>query len=292
MADEPEYESLPESASTATHMIAGALAGIAEHTATYPIDAIKTRMQVIRPHPSAVYTGLLHAVNSIRTSEGLGRLWRGVGSVVMGAGPAHALYFATYEAAKSVLIVREAANDPLRVSVAGGLATALADAFMTPFDVIKQRMQVHGSVHANLLACAKDILKREGATGFFVSYPATLILNVPFHAIQFPVYEACRALLNREGSYSPLAHVVAGGVAGGTAAFCTTPIDVIKTTLQTRNLTGGQLSGMREAAILLLRERGWRAFLMGAVPRAVTFIPGTAICWYVYEYFKWFLLSQ
>lgn len=288
-----EYEALPEDASMASHMAAGALAGIAEHTATFPIDSIKTRMQVLRPHPTATYRSVGHALSSIRATEGFRRLWRGVGSVVLGAGPAHALYFAAYERAKAAL-VQQASREPIAVGAAGVCATVIADTFMTPFDVVKQRMQVHGSVHRGVWSCARDILRREGLGGFFVSLPATLILNAPFHAIQFPVYESVRSLLvrgddARQPRYSPLAHVVAGGVAGGTAAFCTTPIDVVKTTLQTRNLLDGRISGMREAIRVLLRERGPSAFLMGAVPRTLTFVPGTAICWSVYEYFKWIL---
>ena len=289
---EDEYESLPPSASPLTHMTAGALAGIMEHTATYPIDAIKTRMQVLRPHPTAVYYSTAHAFRSISSQEGLAKLWRGVGSVILGAGPAHALYFASYEQVKGMLVKGEAAQSPIAVGLAGGAATAIADAFMTPFDVVKQRMQLRGSPYSGIVACARSILRTEGLGGFFVSYPTTLILNIPFHMIQFPVYEVTRALLNRDNSYSPLTHVVAGGLAGGTAAFLTTPIDVIKTTLQTRNLLDGDLRGMTEAVKILLRERGPSAFLMGAVPRALTFVPGTAICWLVYEYFKATLQSR
>ena len=36
--------------------------------------------------------------------RGLARLWRGMPSVFFGAGPAHALYFATYEQAKHTLV--------------------------------------------------------------------------------------------------------------------------------------------------------------------------------------------
>lgn len=313
-----EFESLPPTVSPLTHMAAGAMAGIVEHTAMYPIDSIKTRMQVLRPHPTAVYTGVLHALRRISHQEGLVRLWRGVGSVIIGAGPAHAIYFATYEQGKRLLLVGEAARSPISVGLAGALATATSDAFMTPFDVIKQRLQVHGSQHRSILACARSIFRTEGLTGFMISYPTTLLLNVPFHMIQFPVYEMTRFLLTqsrglglgignnatgipKDGAasttassnsvYSPLTHVLAGGLAGGTAAFCTTPIDVIKTTLQTRNLLGGRaLSGMREAIQVILAEHGLPGFLRGALPRTLIFIPGTGLCWMVYEYFKWILV--
>lgn len=52
----------------------------------YPIDAIKTRMQIINPTPSAVYNGVLQSTYRIATGEGLLSLWRGMSSVVVGAG--------------------------------------------------------------------------------------------------------------------------------------------------------------------------------------------------------------
>lgn len=40
-ADDNPYEALPSSAKNVTHMMAGAAAGILEHTVMYPIDCIK-----------------------------------------------------------------------------------------------------------------------------------------------------------------------------------------------------------------------------------------------------------
>ncbi|CAG8767515.1 5916_t:CDS:1, partial [Ambispora leptoticha] len=39
--NEVEYEALPENSSIAVNLIAGALAGIGEHTIMYPVDSIK-----------------------------------------------------------------------------------------------------------------------------------------------------------------------------------------------------------------------------------------------------------
>lgn len=48
--DEPfpgdaDYESLPPHVSVATHMTAGAVAGILEHTVMYPVDSVKVTHQ-------------------------------------------------------------------------------------------------------------------------------------------------------------------------------------------------------------------------------------------------------
>lgn len=42
-AGSEDYENLPTSASLSTHMTAGAMAGILEHTVMYPIDSVKVR---------------------------------------------------------------------------------------------------------------------------------------------------------------------------------------------------------------------------------------------------------
>lgn len=65
----------------------------------------------------------------------------------------------------------------------------MSDLCMNPFDVVKQRMQVHGSVYRGVAACFRDVYKAEGLAAFYVSYPTTLMMTVPFTAAQFSTYE-------------------------------------------------------------------------------------------------------
>jgi hypothetical protein len=64
---------------------------------------IQTRMQVFATSPAAMYTGIGNAFTRISSTEGVRVLWRGVSSVIMGAGPAHAVHFGTYEAVKELM---------------------------------------------------------------------------------------------------------------------------------------------------------------------------------------------
>lgn len=43
-AGSEDYENLPTSASVSTHMTAGAMAGILEHSLMYPLDSVKVRL--------------------------------------------------------------------------------------------------------------------------------------------------------------------------------------------------------------------------------------------------------
>lgn len=65
----------------------------------------------------------------------LRNLWKGVNSVVLGAGPAHALHFATYEFCKDYFGANSTGgHHPLASASAGACATLAHDALMNPFD--------------------------------------------------------------------------------------------------------------------------------------------------------------
>lgn len=297
--EEHEYEGLPPNFSLGANMAAGAFAGIAEHSVMYPIDLLKTRMQVVNPSPQAVYSSISNALATISKREGFRSLWRGLSSVVLGAGPAHAVYFASYETVKHALGGNEGGKDehhPIAAAASGAAATIASDALMNPFDVIKQRMQMHGSIYTSVPHCAREVFRAEGLRAFYLSYPTTLCMTVPFTALQFMAYESISKVMNPTGRYDPMTHCVAGGFAGGLAAGFTTPLDVIKTLLQTRgNATDPELrnvSGLLNAAKLIHKKEGWKGFFRGIQPRIITTIPSTAICWSAYEMAKAFFIAR
>ena len=53
---------------------------------TLLLTAAQTRMQILNPTPSAVYNGMIQGGYRIATGEGVLSLWRGMSSVVVGAG--------------------------------------------------------------------------------------------------------------------------------------------------------------------------------------------------------------
>ncbi|KAI9464189.1 mitochondrial carrier domain-containing protein [Boletus coccyginus] len=290
MTEEVDYEALPSNAGLTVNMLAGGMAGITEHAVMFPVDSIKTRMQVFAASPAAVYTGIGNAFTRISATEGMRVLWRGVSSVILGAGPAHAVHFGTYEAVKELVGGNKAGNQWLATSLAGASATIASDALMNPFDVIKQRMQVHQSQFRSVFTAIRVVYQTEGLGAFYVSYPTTLMMSVPFTAVQFTVYEQIKKVLNPNGEYSPVTHMIAGGMAGGVAAGVTTPLDVAKTLLQTRGTSHDpeirRLGGMMDALRVIWKRDGMKGFGRGISPRVLTHMPSNALCWLSYEFFK------
>lgn len=148
-------------------------------------------------------------------------------------------------------------------------------------------MQVHGSVYRSIFQCSKSVYKAEGIAAFYVSYPTTLAMTVPFTALQFTFYESISKVMNPTKSYDAVTHCVAGGLAGAFAAGLTTPLDVIKTLLQTRGTANDveirTAKSLFKAASIIKKQHGWAGFFRGLRPRIITTMPSTAICWWVFS---------
>ncbi|XP_054151296.1 mitoferrin-1-like [Melozone crissalis] len=301
LADSEDYESLPSSVALGTHMVAGAVAGIMEHTIMYPVDSVKTRMQSLQPDPRARYRGVSEALRRMVRTEGLWRPLRGIDVTMLGAGPAHALYFACYESTKKSLsdLLQPGGNSHLANGIAGSAATLLHDAVMNPAEVVKQRLQMFNSPYTSVLGCVRTVHRTEGLGAFYRSYTTQLTMNVPFQAIHFITYELMQEHLNPHRQYHPQSHIVAGAVAGAVAAAATTPLDVCKTLLNTQENTAlsslkirGHLSGMANAFSTVYQLGGLPGFFKGVQARVIYQMPSTAIAWSVYEFFKYFLTKR
>jgi hypothetical protein len=124
---------------------------------------------------------------------------------------------------------------------------AAAPAYV-PSEVLKTRLQLQGrynNPHFNsgynyrsTIHAARTIAKQEGFGALFYGYKATLWRDLPFSALQFAFYEEERGLAKRYvGSHNiglPL-EIMTAATAGGMAGVMTTPLDVVKTRIQTQH---------------------------------------------------------
>ena len=77
----------------------------------FPVDTVKTRLHRLHPTAAATYNGTLDALVTIARTENPGTLFRGISVVASGAGPAHAIYFSSYEQAKKLLGITDTAHE-------------------------------------------------------------------------------------------------------------------------------------------------------------------------------------
>ncbi|KAI0106975.1 mitochondrial carrier [Nemania sp. FL0031] len=296
-----------------TALLAGGVAGTTVDLSLFPLDTLKTRLQ---------------SRAGFFPSGGFRGVYRGVGSAVVGSAPGAAFFFCTYEGVKDVLsrarrrrhdedaalaalgIVggsgvgvgvgigtqKSAWAEPLEHMAAASLGEVAACAVRVPTEVIKQRAQAgqHGGSSAGAL---RAILGRYGAVGFagvwrelYRGWGITVMREVPFTVIQFPLWEALKSWGRRRkqqgtragiggggpaatGDVSATESALYGSISGAVAAGITTPLDVLKTRVM--------LSRERESVLTVLRDlfasHGVRPFFAGIGPRVMWISAGGAI---------------
>eukprot|EP00252_Welwitschia_mirabilis_P026247 TRINITY_DN8522_c0_g1_i1.p1 TRINITY_DN8522_c0_g1~~TRINITY_DN8522_c0_g1_i1.p1 ORF type:complete len:331 (+),score=65.21 TRINITY_DN8522_c0_g1_i1:465-1457(+) len=290
-------ENLHDGLSFGQYMLAGSVAGMVEHMAMFPVDTLKTRMQMLANAGGSSHSEVGKALLSIMKREGPCCLYRGIGAMGLGAGPAHAVYFSVYETCKEKLGGNKAGYHPLVHAGSGVTATIASDAVLTPMDVVKQRLQLKSSPYKGVTDCIIRMLKEEGIRAFYVSYRTTVVMNAPFTAVHFATYEAMKKILSEISPETGnedhlLVHIAAGGAAGALASAVTTPLDVIKTRLQCQGVCGADRyngSSILNAAQMIVSKEGAKALLGGLKARVLFHTPAAAICWSTYEACKTFL---
>lgn len=129
---------------------------------------------------------------------------------------------------------------------------------------------------------------------FYRSYTTQLSMNIPFQVTHFVSYEFLQDHFNFERQYNPTSHMLSGAGAGAFASAITNPLDVAKTLLNTRTqhklLANEQrISGVVNAMITIYKSHGVMGYYKGVTARILYQMPSTAICWSVYEFFKYSL---
>ena len=168
---------------------------------------------------------------------GISRLWRGVQTVLVGCIPAHALYFSTYEIIKKATLDTNGNVTTYGSALAGAAAVVSHDLILGPLDTVKQRQQLG---HYNGLSHAvRLMIQNEGVMSLFRSFPVTLGTNIPYGVVMVGTNEFLKKRWTNDGTEKLTLSVMLGAssIAGFVASATTTPLDRIKTYLQTQQLT-------------------------------------------------------
>lgn len=153
---------------------------------------------------------------------------------------------------------------------------------------------MHGSRYTGATHCVRDVLATEGITAFYRSFTTQLTMNIPFQVLHFVSYEFLQEMLNPCRQYDPKSHMISGALAGAVAASATTPFDVAKTLLNTwqqdKSISRDKkIHGVTKAFKKIFEVQGFRGYFRGVSARVIYQMPSTAICWSVYEFFKYVL---
>ena len=189
----------------------------------------------------------------------------------------------------------------MAAAAAGEVASCI---IRVPTEVVKQRAQAMAE-HSSLSAF-KEILagKHESLfRGLYRGFGITVMREVPFTMIQFPLYEAMKrwqAKRTAKAKVNPFEAAVCGCISGGIAAALTTPLDVLKTRIMLhKEVILVYLSYLiyQNVSILAMLKRiiqleGSTVLLHGLGPRVIWISAGGGVFLGAYELGKNLLISM
>lgn len=273
-------------------------------TVVTPFDVIKIRLQAHvcpvggtspcdDPHHVA---GSFDAVRKIVRAEGVRGLWRGLNVTLLLAIPTTGLYFTLYEAFRErIADVCPQASKPVSAVVAGASARIAAASVASPLELARTSLQAGvGGPHATVWSVLKHVRKNDGLLAWWRGLGPTLLRDAPFSAIYWSAYEMLKdpkrsllpgRLFNRG---SELAVYLGAGIgAGGLAALCTVPPDVVKTRRQSSFVKSADGRSVAPSSLMIARQivddEGLRGLFRGAGPRVAKVAPACAIMMGSYE---------
>ncbi|TLS24699.1 hypothetical protein PpBr36_08680 [Pyricularia pennisetigena] len=199
-----EDRQLPAAAES---FVAGAAAGIASTTVTYPLDLLRTRFAAQGSGDDRVYPSLRRALADIWRDEGYRGFFRGLGPAVGQTFPFMGIFFAAYESLRAPLADLKLPFWGGQLALASMTASALAKTAVFPLDLVRRRIQVQGPtrskyVHKNIpeykgtFSTISTIIRTEGIRGLYRGLTVSLIKSAPASAVTMWTYEkVLRALI-------------------------------------------------------------------------------------------------
>lgn len=276
--------------------IAGGLGGVVGDTLMHSLDTVKTRQQGASHVPK--YNSTFTAYKSIFMEEGIRRgLYSGYSAALLGSLPSSAVFFLTYETVKRAAINDYNVPETIAFLGAGFIGDLASSFFYVPTEVMKARLQLQGRFnnphfksgynYKGLIDAARTIVQKEGTSTLFYGYRATLTRDLPFSAFQLTFYEKFRQLAftltnkklkngenDDDDDELPLyAELMTGACAGGLAGVLTTPLDVIKTRMQTQNEASGapllKSNSIISSLKTIYQSQGFKGLFGGVGPRLI-----------------------
>uniref|UniRef100_A0AAR2K523 Mitochondrial glutamate carrier 2 n=1 Tax=Pygocentrus nattereri TaxID=42514 RepID=A0AAR2K523_PYGNA len=281
-------------------LINGGVAGLVGVTCVFPIDLAKTRLQNqqgARVYSAAVNLTLVTPEKAIKlaandifrqklSKDGKLPLW---GEILAGCGAGTCQVVVT----TPMEMLKIQLQDAGRLAAQRSVSASAPAASPAPSLVASRTAQAgHAAARrASATSITLELLRTRGLRGLYRGTGATLLRDVPFSMIYFPLFAKLNAVGRREDLHGNpqdrapfMQSFMAGCAAGSVAAVAVTPLDVIKTRLQTLQKGQGEDSyrGIIDCTRRILNREGPLAFLKGATCRALVIAPLFGIAQGVY----------
>uniref|UniRef100_A0A1B6KS47 Mitochondrial glutamate carrier 2 n=1 Tax=Graphocephala atropunctata TaxID=36148 RepID=A0A1B6KS47_9HEMI len=292
---QPQFSLVPK-------IVNGGIAGIIGVSCVFPLDLVKTRLQnqTVGPNGERMYTSMLDCFRKTYRAEGYFGMYRGSAVNILLITPEKAIKLAANDFFRHHLSTSSGKLPLGREMVAGGSAGFCQIIITTPMELLKIQMQDAGRVAAqaklegktipkvSATSLALELVRTKGIFGLYRGIGATMLRDVSFSVVYFPLFARLNALGPRKNDGSGEAvfwcSFLSGCAAGSLAALAVNPFDVVKTRLQAiSKVEGGpRYTGIVDGFVKTLKNEGPLAFFKGGACRMIVIAPLFGIAQTVY----------
>ncbi|KAE8157911.1 mitochondrial carrier domain-containing protein [Aspergillus tamarii] len=226
--------------------VAGATGAVLANAIVYPLDLVKTKLQVqVKNAPESKsgdvvhYESTLDAINKIVEKEGVEGLYSGMVGSLLGVASTNFAYFYWYSVVRSLYMASKSVAKPPGTAMEltlGAVSGAIAQIFTIPVAVITTRQQTQPkNEKKGLIETGKEVVNSEdGWSGLWRGLKASLILVVN-PAITYGAYQRLKDVLFKgRNNLKPWEAFLLGALSKAMATIATQPLIVAKVGLQSR----------------------------------------------------------
>ena len=268
----------------------GLLAGCAEIITTYPLDTIKTNLQI---YPNK-YKNLFDCGKTIIRNNGFRPLFNGMTASLIQVGGKAGIRFTIYDYIKTKLNTNK--NSNLNNLISGMIAGSIESILWTaPTERIKILQQKNPNKIISTTSVIKTLVQKIGIIGLYQGTLPTILKQSSSVGVRFWLYAYLKDSLHKENANISITKtLIIGSISGSLSAAINQPLDVIKSMIQSNE---NKKIGIVDTTKTIIKNHGIIGLFSGLNARILRVGIAQAVTFAVYETYvsymnKYFLTNN
>lgn len=284
-------------------ILSGAISGSITAIAFQPLEFVKTKLQ--QPEYSTANNGSLknnkrninliirntlidNASNGKVNLLNLRKFWTGLSPSLLRSVPVAGFYFGSVDFLKNTKMLSQAKTggpyELIHSFLIGVLSRTMADFSTHPLNLIKTRYESENFKYKSVWGAFSSIFKQEGVRGLYKGLVPTLLRDISYSGIYFPLYTKTKSILkehiSKESDNKSVYFATCALMSSIMACAITQPPDVIRSYMQI-NPTVNRTFFL--TAQIIFEKNGVRGFFAGFLPRSTRRVLISVMSWTLYE---------